>query len=71
VERACQEADKQCHDEFEAERKRINQAHAAEISAVKKKQWVNNSHYVVMMVVCNVSSFCDAAATSSSDLMWH
>jgi len=40
VERACQEADKQCHDEFEAERKRINQAHAAEISAVKKKQWV-------------------------------
>jgi len=56
VERACQEADKQCHDEFEAERKRINQAHAAEISAVKKKQWVN-SHYVMMMVVCNVSSF--------------
>ena len=40
VELACQQADKQCHDEFEAERKRINQTHAAEISAVKKKQWV-------------------------------
>jgi len=40
VELACQQADKQCHDEFDAERKRINQSHAAEISAVKKKQWV-------------------------------
>jgi len=40
VELACKQADKQCHDEFEAERKRINQTHAAEISAVKKKQWV-------------------------------
>jgi len=44
VELACQQADKQCHDEFEAERKRINQTHAAEISAVKKKQWVYSLH---------------------------
>jgi len=41
VELACKQTDKQCHDEFEAERKRINQAHATEISAVKKKQWVS------------------------------
>jgi len=40
VELACKQADKQCHDEFEAERKHINQAHATEISVVKKKQWV-------------------------------
>jgi len=54
VELACQKADKQCHDDFEAERKRLKQEHAAEVSLVKKKQWVSidQEHYIIIMLLC-------------------
>jgi len=67
VELACQQADKQCHDEFDAERKRINQTHAAEISAVKKKQWVTIFFCAQLcrMVVCWTSFYVAASAVHS------
>lgn len=36
-----QQAEKECREQFEEEMKRVLQKHAADVSAVKKKQWVS------------------------------
>jgi len=71
VELACQQADKQSHEEFEAEVKRIKQAHAAEISAVKRKQWVSDDHHILLIIVWKSGHSSVMLKTTALDLRQH